>query len=81
MTSTTIDVLLKVCVRQIIYKLSNERNQATIDPLDMTLERPSCGTRSKFRRSTEQMNDENSIVYKHKVKSKKNLRSQTIEFS
>ena len=69
MTSTTIDVLLKVCVRQIIYKLSNERNQATIDPLDMTLERPSCGTRSKFRRSTEQMNDENSIVYKHEIKS------------
>ena len=69
MTSTTIVVLLKVCVRQIIYKLSNERNQATIDPLDMTLERPSCGTRSKFRRSTEQMNDENSIVYKHEIKS------------
>ena len=68
-------------MRQIIYKLSNKRNQATIDPLHMTSERPSCGTRSKFRLSTEQMNDENSIVYKHEVKSKKNLRSQTIELS
>ena len=31
LTSTTIYVLLNVYVRQIIYKLSDKRNEATID--------------------------------------------------
>ena len=36
-------------------------------PLALTPKRPSWGTTSKFRRSTERIIDENSIVYEHKM--------------
>ena len=40
-----------------------------IEPLHMTSKWSSWGTTSKFRRSTERIIDENSIIYKYKIKS------------